>query len=60
MESIETQVLPARLAESTRGSGEVPVGRREIGLLQRSRALRFVNRGRRASDYRSLTLLQAR
>ena len=36
MESIETQVLPAWLADSTRGSGEVPVGRRVIGLLQRS------------------------
>ena len=39
MASIEPQVLPAWLADSTRGSGEVPAGRRVIGLLRRSRAI---------------------
>lgn len=39
MASMETQVLPVRLADSAPGSGEVPFGRRVAGLLRRSRAL---------------------
>lgn len=59
MASIETQVLPVRLADSTRALASFRAEGGQSGSCSVP-ALRFVNRGRLASDYRSLTLLQAR